>query len=289
MPSLAALRDLRRLCIGAEALRDAPNTLLHKVTHLELLRTYNSNTRDLMAPLGIIPHLTHVAFHGALPNTVLLRALCADARLQCIVFFREPISVVLLQFPSMLMFDVLAASLQIYRTYDCNTYASLPPLLFKVLSTLPFLYRKLHPAPNDNITNTSTGQPGLTGRIEIFGIVVELFYDSGFPDLWQLLPFSRGNVKITSADPFTAPAIRANYFSVWLDLDVQVAGARLSRRILTSPPLNSLSVGETTPGSKTRQAAGKTRIKNGFASVTHPIGTAAMVRRSLGGVVDAQL
>ncbi|KAJ7638105.1 GMC oxidoreductase-domain-containing protein [Mycena rosella] len=114
--------------------------------------------------------------------------------------------------------------------------------------------------------------------------------------LCALLPFSRGNVKITSADPFTAPAIRANYFSVGLDLDVQVAGMRLSRRILTSPPLNSLSVGETAPGSKVpddaargSDAAGQTWIKNGFASVAHPIGTAAMMRRSLGGVVDAQL
>ncbi|KAJ7273830.1 hypothetical protein C8J57DRAFT_1062900, partial [Mycena rebaudengoi] len=85
--------------------------------------------------------------------------------------------------------------------------------------------------------------------------VVELFYDPGFPDdlgidMWQLLPFSRGNVKITPADPFTAPSIRANYFSVGLDLDVQVAGARLSRRILTSPPLNTLSAGETIPGSQ---------------------------------------
>ncbi|KAJ7207349.1 hypothetical protein C8J57DRAFT_1070989 [Mycena rebaudengoi] len=131
--------------------------------------------------------------------------------------------------------------------------------------------------------------------------VVELFYDSGFPDdlgidMWQLLPFSRGNVKITSADPFTAPAIRANYFSVGLDLDVQVAGARLSRRILTSPPLNKLSTGETIPGSQVpddanrgSDAAWQTWIKNGFASVAHPIGTAAMMRRSLGGVVDAQL
>ncbi|KAJ7914389.1 hypothetical protein B0H13DRAFT_2232140 [Mycena leptocephala] len=90
---------------------------------------------------------------------------------------------------------------------------------------------------------------------------------------------SKTTGKIASpGNPFTAPAIHANYFSVGLDLDVQVAGARLSRRILTSPPLNSLPVGETTPGSR-----------NGFASVTHPIGTAAMMRRSRGGVVDAQL
>ncbi|KAJ6555221.1 GMC oxidoreductase-domain-containing protein [Mycena vulgaris] len=131
--------------------------------------------------------------------------------------------------------------------------------------------------------------------------VVELFYDSGFPDdlgidMWQLLPFSRGSVKITSKDPFTYPTIKVNYFGVGMDLDMQVAGARLARRILTTAPLSSLSTGETIPGNavpdnaaRGSDAAWQTWIKNGFASVAHPIGTAAMMRRSLGGVVDAQL
>ncbi|KAJ6590884.1 GMC oxidoreductase-domain-containing protein, partial [Mycena sp. CBHHK59/15] len=68
---------------------------------------------------------------------------------------------------------------------------------------------------------------------------------------------------------------------------------RLSRWILTSPPLSSLSSGETSsvPDDAQRgtDAAWQTWIKNGFASVAHPIGTAAMMKRSLGGVVDAQL
>ncbi|KAJ7474773.1 hypothetical protein FB451DRAFT_1558052 [Mycena latifolia] len=131
--------------------------------------------------------------------------------------------------------------------------------------------------------------------------VVELFYDTGFPkalgiDMWQLLPFSRGSVKITSKDPFTYPAIKVNYFGVGMDLDMQVAGARLARRILTTAPLSSLSTGEAIPGSavpdnaqRGTDAAWQTWIKNGFASVAHPIGTAAMMRRGLGGVVDAQL
>ncbi|KAJ7674066.1 hypothetical protein DFH06DRAFT_1319178 [Mycena polygramma] len=118
--------------------------------------------------------------------------------------------------------------------------------------------------------------------------VAELFYDTGFPDdlgivIWQLLPFSRGSVKIRSTDPFTYPTIQVNYFGVGMDLDIQVAAARLSRRILTSPPLNSLSTGETVPGSA------QTWIMNGFASVAHSIGTASMMRRELGGVVDARL
>ncbi|KAJ7896341.1 hypothetical protein B0H14DRAFT_500451 [Mycena olivaceomarginata] len=131
--------------------------------------------------------------------------------------------------------------------------------------------------------------------------VAELFYDTGFPAdigivLWQLLPFSRGSVKITSTDPFIYPTIRVNYFSVGMDLDMQVAAARLARRIITSPPLSSLSTGETIPGNtvpdnaqRGTDAAWQTWIKNGFASVAHPIGTVAMMRRELGGVVNAQL
>ncbi|KAJ7900611.1 glucose-methanol-choline oxidoreductase, partial [Mycena olivaceomarginata] len=74
---------------------------------------------------------------------------------------------------------------------------------------------------------------------------------------------------------------------------------RLSRRILTSPPLKSTvhcQLGETIPGSavpdnaaRDTDAAWQTWIKNGFASVAHPIDTATMMKRSLGGVVDAQL
>ena len=75
---------------------------------------------------------------------------------------------------------------------------------------------------------------------------------------WQLLPFSRGNVTIKvrhtqnltiqnttdlflspfqSSDPFTKPAVNVNYFGVDWDLDIQIAGARVSRKILSTSPL----------------------------------------------------
>ncbi|KAI0757742.1 alcohol oxidase [Daedaleopsis nitida] len=137
--------------------------------------------------------------------------------------------------------------------------------------------------------------------------VAEMFFDSGYPDdlgidMWQLLPFSRGNVTIKSSDPFKKPSVNVNYFSVDWDLDVQIAGARLSRKILASPPLSNLrsSIGETIPGLATVPDNGSggtdadwkkwlTDRSAGFSAVSHPIGTAAMMRRSLGGVVDAQL
>uniref|UniRef100_A0A0W0GBF1 Glucose-methanol-choline oxidoreductase C-terminal domain-containing protein n=1 Tax=Moniliophthora roreri TaxID=221103 RepID=A0A0W0GBF1_MONRR len=131
--------------------------------------------------------------------------------------------------------------------------------------------------------------------------VAELFYNTGWPDvvslnIWQLLPFSRGTVKITSTNPFQKPQIRVNYFSVDWDMDVQIAASRLSRRIFTSPPLSSLSNGETVPGGQVpdgsdrgSDANWRNWINNNFSPVAHPIGTAAMMKRSLGGVVNAQL
>jgi choline dehydrogenase-like flavoprotein len=131
--------------------------------------------------------------------------------------------------------------------------------------------------------------------------IVELFSSTGFPDTlgilaWNLLPFSRGNVKITSKDPFVKPKVTVNYFSVDFDLDVQVGGARLARKILSTNPMKSLSAGETFPGSKVpddaqrgTDAAWKTWIRNEFNAVAHPVGTASMMKRSLGGVVNAQL
>ncbi|KAJ8453457.1 hypothetical protein ONZ51_g13587 [Trametes cubensis] len=102
---------------------------------------------------------------------------------------------------------------------------------------------------------------------------------------------------IQSKNPYTPPSVYVNYFSIDFDLSVQVAGARLSRKIFASPPLSSLSLGETVPGFKTvpnngnggSDADWRKWIDANFNSVAHPIGTAAMMRRDLGGVVDAQL
>jgi len=134
--------------------------------------------------------------------------------------------------------------------------------------------------------------------------VAELFFNTGFPeagdigfDIWQLLPFSRGQVKITSADPYVQPQTRVNYFSVDYDLSVQIAGARLCRRVFETAPLNSLSTGEVVPGKAAvpdngdagSDADWKKWIKANFGPVAHPIGTNAMMKRSLGGVVNARL
>ncbi|TRM58470.1 hypothetical protein BD626DRAFT_410370 [Schizophyllum amplum] len=131
--------------------------------------------------------------------------------------------------------------------------------------------------------------------------VAELFFDTGYPadlgiDMWQLLPFSRGNV-LASSDPFTKPTINVNYFGADIDLDMQVGGARLARKVLSSAPLSDLSTGEIVPGTdavaddeaRGSDEAWSSWILDGFAAVHHPIATCAMMKRELGGVVGSDL
>ncbi|CAE6414335.1 unnamed protein product [Rhizoctonia solani] len=132
--------------------------------------------------------------------------------------------------------------------------------------------------------------------------ITEVSFTTGYPtdlgiNMWTLLPFSRGNVQINSSDPFAKPRITVNYFAVDFDLQCQVAGARMARKILTGAPLNSLSVGETVPGNTTVPDDGSggsdadwaNWIKSKFVSVAHPVGTCAMMSRDLGGCVDGRL
>lgn len=115
--------------------------------------------------------------------------------------------------------------------------------------------------------------------------------------MWQLLPFSRGNVSIISDNVFTKPKVTVNFFNVDFDLAVQTAGVRLARRILNNRAFSSISSGEDIPGIETvpedghggSDSAWQEWIQNGFNPVSHPIGTAPMMRRDLGGVVDAKL
>jgi choline dehydrogenase len=129
--------------------------------------------------------------------------------------------------------------------------------------------------------------------------IVELFYDTGHPDavgvdLWTLLPFGRGNVHITSTNSFDKPAIKPNFFSVDFDLKILVESAKLVRKLFQTAPLSNLSTGETVPGfQKVVNGATDQRwqgwVWDSFNPVNHPIGTCAMMRRNLGGVVDGRL
>lgn len=130
--------------------------------------------------------------------------------------------------------------------------------------------------------------------------VVELFGDSGFPssglgiDHWQLLPLSRGYVHSTDASGFSHPDLNPRYFDVPLDMQITVHGLRASRKTLKSNAIQSaLKRGEDQPGfsqipdgpNNGRWDRWEKYVLDGFGSVSHQIGTAAMLPREDGGVV----
>ncbi|CAK9787217.1 alcohol oxidase [Cutaneotrichosporon oleaginosum] len=126
--------------------------------------------------------------------------------------------------------------------------------------------------------------------------VVELFLDGGWPNgglginMWTLLPFSRGRVSTPSMGA-RFPTIQPNFFSASADMLMQAAGVRLARRAFATEPLRSLVRNETMPGPGVGDGdeALIPWIQYNFGTVSHPLGTCAMMRREWGGVVDANL
>jgi choline dehydrogenase len=63
-----------------------------------------------------------------------------------------------------------------------------------------------------------------------------------------LTPASRGHMELTSSDPLQAPRFHPNYFSDESDARRQIAGMRMLRQIIQTPPLGQRIVEEMKPG-----------------------------------------
>jgi choline dehydrogenase len=102
-------------------------------------------------------------------------------------------------------------------------------------------------------------------------------FDAITPSVCNLQPTSRGHVRIQSSNATDAPAITLNYLSSEADLNVAVAGLRLTRQIMASPALARFSPAEWLPGvglesdDELRDAAASLGT-----TIFHPVGTCKM-------------
>ncbi|CCF48882.1 hypothetical protein NDA11_001036 [Ustilago hordei] len=135
--------------------------------------------------------------------------------------------------------------------------------------------------------------PNKVGQMELIGID-GYFASTGTPKpdetYFTILAanqhlFSRGSIHIQSSDPTKYPIIDPKYFSVPFDTEIATAGTNYTRRVGLSKAYSDMVVGEYWPGNVDLETYTKT------TSVTeyHPIGTASMLPRHQGGVVDASL
>ena len=104
-----------------------------------------------------------------------------------------------------------------------------------------------------------------------------------------LRPKSRGEITLTSADPFADPAIRPRFLSEPDDLKVLVAATRLSRELLGGPSLARYRSAELFPGPGAQSDAQLAQFVRSRATVVyHPVGTCKMGHDDL-AVVDDEL
>jgi hypothetical protein len=103
-------------------------------------------------------------------------------------------------------------------------------------------------------------------------------------------PFSRGRVSINSTSPFASPVINPRYLSYPLDISSLIAGFKFARTIKNSSTLEAIDVLETDPGEGVQTDEEiEGFIREGVDTLHHHGGTASMLPRELGGVVDSSL
>ena len=105
----------------------------------------------------------------------------------------------------------------------------------------------------------------------------------------MLRPFSRGWVRLASADPFAPPAIQPNLFADERDLALLLAGAKLQRRIFETEPLARFIAGHLRPGGEVQSDdEWRAYLRESGMSAYHPAGTCKMGHDPM-AVVDDRL
>ncbi|KAM6502869.1 alcohol oxidase [Amanita muscaria] len=105
-----------------------------------------------------------------------------------------------------------------------------------------------------------------------------------------LHPFSRGSVHVGSADPLAAPVIENTALDNEVDMNMMVDAVKFIRKVAETSELGAIGRSELLPGTEV-QTDDQIRewIKNSVQTMFHPIGTASMLPREDGGVVDPTL
>ena len=105
----------------------------------------------------------------------------------------------------------------------------------------------------------------------------------------HLRPEGRGTVRLKSADPLAAPAIRFNFLASEYDFQALIYGTRFSRKIVAQAALKPYVVEEVIPGLQCQTDDDiREEIRLRGVSNLHPVGTCRM-GRNVDDVVDPRL
>ena len=97
-------------------------------------------------------------------------------------------------------------------------------------------------------------------------------------------------MHVGSADPFASPLIDMKALDNEADMSIMVDAIKFIRKVAKMGPMAEIGRGELLPGEDVQSDEQlKGWIKNTVQTIFHPIGTASMLPRADGGVVDASL
>lgn len=107
-------------------------------------------------------------------------------------------------------------------------------------------------------------------------------------------PLSRGSSHLSSSDPNASPTIDPRYLSHPLDIEVYARHMLAVEKLAATPPLANFIKQDgkrAQPGNPklTSVSEAKAYIRETALTNNHPVGTAAMLPKELGGVVDERL
>lgn len=158
------------------------------------------------------------------------------------------------------------------------TLAMPPPPPGGTPPTLVAGYTALHTLLSDALASTDEATAEFTFGDEII-----------IPSLQQ--PLSRGTVLALSTNPFVPPAIDQRYLANAVDVAILVESFKYSRALRSTAALKSVDVQETIPGVSAVSSDDDIvkYIKSNTQSGNDHAGTASMLPRALGGVVDSEL
>jgi choline dehydrogenase-like flavoprotein len=106
-----------------------------------------------------------------------------------------------------------------------------------------------------------------------------------------LKPLSRGSININTSHPTSDPVLDFRTFSNPLDIDQAVSFIRYTRNWIAAPSLAQLVPVELAPGANVTDTEELRKYVRATTYPTsfHPVGTASMMPRRLGGVVGSDL
>ncbi|KAJ6524835.1 GMC oxidoreductase [Mycena capillaripes] len=102
--------------------------------------------------------------------------------------------------------------------------------------------------------------------------------------------FARGSVHINSSDPLTPPTIDPSALDNEVDIDVLMQAIKFPRKVAATESMKKVVTKEILPGSAVQTDEEiKDFIRKTISTIYHPIGTASMLPKDEGGVVDPSL